>query len=317
MSNWSFLPKKTVTLDVSSNAIRLMVTSGKRVERWASAPLEPGVIEDGLVTDPPVLGAKIRRLMRSSGISGKRIIASIGGLYSLFRIVSVPESSEPTSDNMVLEAASEVMPVPVDQLYLSWQVVSNSETGNRAFVVGMPRNIVDAELQALGSAGITPQVLTLKGMALLKLVDEPQALIVNMEASSFDTVLITSGIPQLMRTQPQQPDVNLEERVDHLARTLWQTVHFYNSRMPHIPLEPSASLYLAGQLADNPEVADMVQSATNHPIAPLAIPLEYPRNLAVGQYAVNIGLAVGEVPTREHEEAESGEFNPEAVDVNE
>jgi type IV pilus assembly protein PilM len=302
MAVFSVFPKRTITLDVSSTAVRLLLVNGRRVEKWASAPIEPGLIEDGLIIDPPAFGAKVRRLMASSGIQGSKIVASVSGAYSVFRVLNLPEMDNRRNDDAVLEAAAGLMPVPVEELYISCQVVSDGELAEKAFVVGMPRNIVDAEIQALRGAGVNPHILNLKGLALSKLVDGQQAIIVNMEEDSIDIVLMSGGFPQIVRTVAARHNSNVEDRIDHLARTLWQTDSFLGSRQVRRSPDTDTPLFLAGPLADDPDVVDGVQSVTGHAVAPLAIPVEYPGSMSVSRYAVNVGLAVGEVATAREEE---------------
>ena len=298
------LSKRTITLDINSTAIRLLMTKGKRVERWASASLEPGLVEGGLISDPPALGNRVKQLMEFSKIRGKKVIASLSGLYSVSRILNVPKLAEQLTQQAVLQAAKEIMPVPLEELYLKWWVVAEDETEHQALILGMPRNLVDAEMQALKSVGIKPYDLRLKGMALMRMVDWQQALIVNMEPDSLDIVLVVDGIPQIMRTIAQQQNIPTEDWVEHLVQNLEQTTYFYDSRHPQSPLNPAAPLFLAGQLAENLDIVEMVQAKTSYPITPLAMPLEYPSNLPVPQYAVNIGLALQRISIPERIEGE-------------
>lgn len=309
MPSFSLLSNRTVTLDITSTAIRLLATSGKRVERWASAPLEAGLIENGLITDPPAVGARVKRLMISSGIKSSRVIASVPGLYSVFRLFQLPEAAAGRTRDTVPQAARDQMPVSEEELYLTWQALDEDERERRGFVVGLPRNIVDAEVQALRSVGITPYILNLKGMALLKLVEEPQALIVNLENDSFDVVLIARGIPQAIRTVALPRGADLEEMMERVARALWQTDSFFESRHFRGALDFAPPLFLAGQMAEDPDVVDMVQSRTHYSVAPLTVPLEHPRNLPLSQYAVNIGLAIRHMPAPVVEDL--GELTPE------
>lgn len=286
---------KTVTLDVSAGAIRLMSVIGNRVEKWASLPLEPGLIEDGLIVDPPALGAKVRRLMQSSRIYATRVVSSITGLCSVFRVDEVPESAEKRSmEKMVLETAKQQMPVPAEQLYVSWQVVADGTQGGKLCVVGLVKDILDAEVKALNSVGINPYILKLKGMALMKLVDRnTDCLIVHMEPDSTNLVLMAAdGLPLSMRSYAQKPEMDLEERMEALHRNLWQMQSYYEAHRSDPKDEGTTPLFLSGPIGENPDVAAELILSGNYEITPLAVPLEFPLNLPVAHYAVNLGLAV-------------------------
>lgn len=291
------MPRTTITLDISCTAIRLLAARGRRAETWASAPVQPGMIEQGLILDPEALGDRIKRLMQAGNMSGRKVVASVTGLYSICRLVRLPQllAEESKGEGPVMQAAMAAMPVPLEELYVSWQTIDDDEVGPLAFVIGTPRNIVDAQMQALRSAGIGARILNLKAMALIRLLNPQNALIVNMEPDSLDIALILDGLPLVMRTVVQQPDISLEERIESLATNLEQTTLFHDYRSPASPVSPDLPLFLAGQVADDPAVPVMVQDTVPYPLAPLEIPMEYPRNLPVYQYAVNIGLALAEV----------------------
>ncbi|MFC2071421.1 type IV pilus biogenesis protein PilM [Chloroflexota bacterium] len=281
-----------ITLEISSTDIRLMETDGDRVIRWASRSLEPGMFEEEVIVDPQALGAAIKQLMTSSGITGRNVTASVSGLYSLNRMVTVSAPDGVTRE-AVLEAAIEVMPLSEDELYLSWQTVAPVESGEQVLVVGVPRDVLDSEVQALKATGINPRVLDLKAMALTRAVNREQALILNIQPSSFDIILVVNGVAEIMRTSAWQPDeLTVEEKAEDLAVALELTLGFYNSHRPGFPLELTTPFFVTGQMSGDPALVENIQARLEYPFEPFTPPLQYPEHLPVSQYAVNIGLAL-------------------------
>jgi hypothetical protein len=284
-----------ITLDIDSTSVRLLETKGGVVRRWADASFEPVKAEGGEeASDELALGRTVKQLMVSSGIKSNKIIASISGLYSISRILS--ESSlpaAPTTEEAVLELANQIMPLSENRRYLSWQTLKADE-GERLFLtVGIAREIMDYEMRALKSVGITPQVVELKAMALVRVVNKEQALILNIEPSSFDIIIVAKGMPEIMRTTAwRQENLSLEDAAEHLARTLEMTVDFYNSNHLETPLDETLSLFITGQLSINLELVENIKAILVYPVEPLAPPLECPAYLPISQYAVNIGLAL-------------------------
>ncbi len=283
-----------VTLEISSTDIKLMETSGGKVIKWASHSLEPGMVEEEVITDPQAFGTTVRRLMTSSGIQARDIAISVSGLYSLSRIVTVSTPLEqPVTEEAVFEAAADVMPLSEEDLYISWQTIAPGEGGQLVLVVGMPRDILDSEMRALKSVGINPHTLDLKAMALVRAVNREKAIILNIEPTSFDIVIIVDGLAEAMRTTAwQQDDLSLEEAAEHLNSTMELTVSFYDSRHPGFPLDPATPLFITGQMSGNLALMEQLQAMASYPIEPLTPALEYPAHLPVSQYAVNIGLAL-------------------------
>ena len=42
-----------VNLFIEDSAVKLLVARGRRVEKWAKLPLEPGLVSDGLILTKP------------------------------------------------------------------------------------------------------------------------------------------------------------------------------------------------------------------------------------------------------------------------
>ena len=303
-----------VTLDVDSTAIRLMETERGTVKKWASIPLETGEVKEGEVSDQPTLGTMVKQLMSSSGIKASKVNVSVSGLYSISRIL--PMSGLPaglTTEEAVLEMAQDAMPLSEDKLYLSWQTVAAGEGEQNALVMGVPRDAIDGAVQSLRAAGLNPHILELKAMALTRVVNKEQAIILNIEPSSFDIVVAVNGVPEIMRTIPWQQDkLTEEDKVEHLGLTLELTVDFYNLRHHDAPLDPATPLFITGQTAEDSTLGEKLQDRLGYPVEPLAPPLECPENLPISQYAVNIGLALREtVPS---ESLGEGGYSP--LDIN-
>ena len=283
-----------VTLEISSTDIRLMQIEGGRVITWASLPVDPSMFKEGVISDPQALSAAVKQLISSSGIREGNVTASVSGLYSVSRIVTVPTPlGVSASREAILGEARGVMPFSEDELYISWQTLAAGEGGQQIVVVGVPRDVVDAEVQALRAAGLNLRILDLKAMALARAVNREQALILNIEPTSFDVIMVVGGIPEIMRTVAWQPgDLSVEDKAEQLVVALELTVGFYNSHHPGSPLDPATPLFITGQMSGDLALMERLQARVEYSIESLAPPLEYPEHLPVSQYAVNMGLAL-------------------------
>jgi len=303
-----------VTLDADSTAIRILEITGGKVKKWASIPLEVGEVEEGAVSELPDLGTMVKQLMSSSDIKAKKVNVSLSGLYSISRIL--PMSNLPgglTTEEAVLEIAKDVMPLSEDRLYLSWQTITAGGGEQNALLVGVPREVIDSEVQSLRAVGINPSVLELKAMALTRVVNKEQAIILNIDPASFDIIVAVNGIPEIMRTLPWQQDkLTQEDKVEHLALNIELTVDFYNLRHLDAHLDPATPLFITGQMSEDVTLGEKLEARLGYPIEPLVPPLECPENLPISQYAVNIGLALREVAPSEN--LEGGSYSP--LDIN-
>jgi len=302
------LTNKTITVDITSSAIRLLLASGDRVERWADAYIEPGLVSDGIVTDAAEMGDRIIKLMKSSRIRGKKVMVSVSGLYSVSRLVNLPHPNGHSREEMMSDLIADIVPLSPEEFYTSWKIVGTNGNGHRALFFGTPINIIDSVLSSLKCASLKPAGLNLKSMALLKLIDRQQALVANIEMDSADIILIADALPQVVRTIRRGMDVDMDEWVKDIETNMRQTILFFNTRFGGRRLEPEAPLYLTGKLATDPAIAGELSELIGCPLDGLPVPLECPPNMPTNQFAVNIGLAIKQphiLPMIEHTDWEA------------
>jgi len=298
-----------VTLNISPASVRLLSVSGREVKKWGSMPLPPGLIKDGLILKPKVVGAVIGSLFKSTGVPKKHVITSLTGLSFIHRILTLPRMESDSMFEAIQRAARKEMLLPPEELYLSGQPIGNG-TGEAGFlVVGVPRNPIDVLVQALKEAEIQSYIIDLNPLALARLAHRKEAIIVNLEPDCFDIVLVADGMPTIMHTITSRgPGATVEDNVRKLSDELLKTVEFYNNNHPQSPLSPTASLFLTGELSANADTGELIQDEVGHPIEPMRPPLKMPHDLPAASFATNIGLALKKLPQKSVTNGDSSYF---------
>jgi len=286
---------KIITVDIDDSTIRIVETRRGEVKKWASLAIPaPTEEETGAPPDPRGLSALIKQTMASAGIKTNRVVASISGLYSVNRFVpltSLPQ--RPTLQESVSMVIKETMPLTEDKLYFSWYnlPVSQEQTG-RVLILGVPRNVVDYRMRALKNIGISPRSLEPRAMALARVVGREQAVILNIEPTSFNIIIVINNVPEVMRTIAwESSGLGWDEKAEHLATSLELTRDYFNGRHPGL-LNPDTPLFITGQLSGDLPLVDRLRARVNCPVESLAPPLQCPAHLPVSQFAVNLGLAM-------------------------
>jgi Tfp pilus assembly PilM family ATPase/Tfp pilus assembly protein PilN len=279
-----------VTLDIEDTSIKLVLVRGRQIETAASLPLEPGLVHDGVIVDPVTVGHRISELMAANGISDNKVLVSISGIHAIYRPIPVPKLPR----NLLAEAATRemerVMPVPLNELYTSWQSVSLSDTETVICLVGLPRNTVDAILQALRQAGLKPEAMDVRPLALSRVADERNAIIINAQSTGFDIAVMMGGIPELLRSLPYTADAeSVDEKVAEIKEELDRTIAFYNSSHKGAEINTGVAAFISGELGD------MLAQTLEYRVKPLPQLLSYPGGFNAGDYAANIGLALRQV----------------------
>jgi type IV pilus assembly protein PilM len=276
-----------VTLDIEDTSIKMMVVRGKQVETAASLPLEPGLVHDGVIMDPATVGRRIGELLSAHGINEKKVVVSISGIHSIYRVVNIPKLPK----NLMAEAAKRemerLMPVPLNELYTSWQAINVSDIDTVICLVGMPRSTVDAMLETLCQTGLQPEVMDVRPLALARVADERDALIINVQPFGFDIVVMIDGIPELLRSLPFPADAaSPDEKIAEVKEELERTVGFYNSSHKGSEITNRMAVFISGELGE------MLAGTLEYRGKPLPQLLMYTDSLNTSEYAANIGLAL-------------------------
>lgn len=285
------------TLYISDTSIRLMVTRGKRISKLADASLDVNLDDLSSKVSEDELVAKIKHLLKTHKVSAKKVVVGLSGLHCLSRPAVLPLLPKAMIDEAMIREAKRVLPVPTEQLHISWQVLSVSEGKMRAFMVAIPRQIADTLVSIMHQVGLKPYLMDIKPLALARLVQEPTAVVVDAQTREFDIVILADGIPQPVRTVtfPQEA-LPLQDKFLIVKDELERTIQFYNSNSPGNPLQPDVNVFVSGELADELELFQSMTKELGHRVWPLTSPLKCPKQLDPAHYLVNIGLALKELP---------------------
>ena len=302
---------KKVTLYIEDTEIKLVVTKGKQVEKWASLLLESGLVSDGVIVDETQVADSIKALFKLQGVEAKKVIVGLSGLNSIFRVISVPELPQAIIPEAVMNEARRVLPVPLEQVYLSYQRIPSPAGEIRLFLVAYPRNSTDTLVGTLHKAGLKPHIMDLAPLALCRCADAPRAIIVNSWLTYLDIVVMADRIPQVIRSLSLPTEaISLEEKLPSIAEELNRTVAFYNSSHQDQPLDSSVPVFVSGDLAEAPDIWPSLVSELGYSVSVLTSPIQFPPVFNPSQFMVNIGLALkGQLPKGEETNFSMVDFN--------
>ena len=287
--------QETVTVNIEERSLRLLTVKEGEVQKWGQAPLEPGLVENGLVRDPAQVGLALETLFREHKASKKGVITSLTviGLGSTSQIFDLPKMRPNLLADAIAREAKRAMPVPVDELYLSYQVIGEKEDMQQVYVLGAPRDLVDAHITAFQMAEIQIKAIDLKPLALVRAINKRNAVIADLENESFHVVVVGDGIPDITRSAVLHREaLDPQQKARRLVEEVVRTIDFYNHSHPDNLLEPSVPVFLTGELTGIPTVNETIQANMGYTIETPTPPLVCPETLPLPQFMVNIGLAL-------------------------
>ncbi|MDD5093960.1 MAG: pilus assembly protein PilM [Dehalococcoidia bacterium] len=281
------------TITIESTDLRFMVSDGSQIKRWGSVPLEPGIVKDGLILEPDAMCGALSELIASKQMGKGNVIAGLSGFKSVHRNIELPKMPKKLIGDAILAEAKRVMPISLEQIYVSWQNLSQkNDELQRFFLLGVPQNMMDAQIHCLHHAGIEPRMMNLKPLALARMVNRAEALIIDIEPEGCSIILIAGGIPAIMRSIVMNPDYSSSDRAQYILQEFDRTLQFYESSYVDHPLGPETPIFLTGLLSGEEELTQAIASGAGYHIEPLESPLACPADFPLAQYAVNTGLAL-------------------------
>jgi type IV pilus assembly protein PilM len=287
--------QETVTVSIEESSLRLLTVKSGTVQKWGQLPLEPGLIEKGLVRDPAQVALALETLFGEQQAPKEGVITSLTviGLGSTSQIFDLPKMRPNVLAEAIHREARRAMPMPVDELYLTYQIVGERGDMQQIYVLGAPRDLVHAQITAFQMAGIKLQAMDLKPLALVRAVNQEDAVIADLESESFHVIVVRDSIPDITRSAVLHGGgLDAQQKAYRLVEELTRTIDFYNHSHPDKRLEPTVPVFLTGELPSVPTVHEIIQAEVGYSIETPRPPLAYPDALPLPQFVVNMGLAL-------------------------
>lgn len=300
------MAKETVTIYIDDSAIRVLIAKGRSVQSWGDMPLEPGLVKDGVVLDQDAVAEKVKELWQTAGrrrkaIKPVKVIAGISGINCLHRLLTLPELPKDLLPEAVKREASRVLGVPLAELYLFWQVLPSLKGEILVYLVALPRNSVDSLVSTLRKAGVNPYLMDLKPLAIARTITGLNAIVVDVQPSGLDVVIMMDRIPQVVRSIPLPREASLEDRMPVIREELGRAIVFYNSSHMDRPIGADVPLLVSGELAERADMWGVLLGERKRPVQVLPSPIEAAEGFPHSRYLTNIGLALKAVLAAEKE----------------
>ena len=283
---------KSISLYIEDTEVKLLVTNGNQVEKWATLELDSGLVSEGVILDESRVADSIKQLFKLQGISETRVTAGLSGLNSVFRVISIPEVSKNLLPEAVRNEAGRVLPMPLSQVYYSYQQIPSTKGEMRLFLAAYPKASTDAMLSTVIKAGLKPKFLDLAPLALARCVNANRAIIINAWLTFVDIIILSDRIPVVIRSLSLPVESSsAQERLSSIAEELNRTITFYNTTYPDKPLEKSTEIFISGDTTLEKESKEYLEQL-GHPVRLSKPSLAYPEVFNPTQYMVNLGLAL-------------------------
>jgi len=283
--------KRILALSIEGNDIRILSYSNNAVDSWKSVPFGANLLKMGQVADPVGMGEVIKSAVEGIDTARCYVLCAMPGLKSVSRIISVPNVNKKDMEALIPREVRRTMTVSEEDNYFHWQVLPVEAAQARVFVLAVPKEPMSLLLQSLSNAGLHPSQIDLKPLALMRAINQKDAIIANCEGNSMELVIVSDDIPVLIRSVFLGEGVaNQDYAVGRISDELGRTVVTYNEINKERPLDQDVPIYLTGAAASGVPFALNVAALTGRTVQPLEAPVTVPADLPIAEYMVNIGL---------------------------
>lgn len=283
----------TIALHVSESHIGFLATEGEYAVGWGSRSLADEIVNGGRIIDPQALANAIDSLLSKVNPLQAQIVLCVSGTRSLPRIVKIPAIEKRLVEGAIRYEAERQLPVPVDDLYLSYLPIDSLDSEAGYYIVGVPRSIIDTHVKTLELTKFKRYYVDLKGLALARSINRSDGLIADVSDSTVDIVIVAQGVPVMMRSVPiGSESLPVKEKARQASAVIQSSIQYHNKIHPIMIIGNDTPIYLTGRYATE-ELRDATASeGIRNPIEFAPSPLKHPENFPAQHYASNLGMAI-------------------------
>jgi type IV pilus assembly protein PilM len=294
----------SIGLDIDGRYLAAAQVSGGRVTRCASQNLPEGLVRDGEVSDPEVLGQHLKSFASAAGLP-RNVRLGVANQQIVVRVVELPRiEDDKQRDAAVRFQASEAIAMPLDEAVLDHQIAGFTTAADgtprmQVVLVAARRKMIETLLEAVKAAGLKAEGVDLDAFALVRALavddeEEVPRARVFCHLGGVSNLAVAVGT-NCFFTRPLSAVWDEEDAGSRLADEIRLSIDYY---MTQPQAKPVGEVVLSGPGSVNGELVETLETQLGMPIqvpAPLGVldgsvlgPTEDPH-----RYTVAAGLSLG------------------------
>jgi Tfp pilus assembly PilM family ATPase len=294
----------SIGLDIDGRYLAAAQVNGGRVTRCASQNLPEGLVRDGEVSDPEVLGQHLKSFASAANLP-RTVRLGVANQQIVVRVVELPRiEDDKQRDAAVRFQASEAIAMPLDEAVLDHQIAGfttgpDGTPRMQVVLVAARRKMIETLLEAVKAAGLKAEGVDLDAFALVRALavdteeEDPRARVF-CHLGGVTNLAVAVGT-NCFFTRPLSAVWDEEDAGSRLADEIRLSIDYY---MTQPQAKPVGEVVLSGPGSVNGELVEALETQLGMPIqvpAPLGVldgsvlgPTEDPH-----RYTVAAGLSLG------------------------
>lgn len=196
MINFLTLKPEAFGLDINDSSLKIIKLKKKhgflQPVSYNEKKIEPGIIKNGIIQDEDVFVKTIKEALSAvmgEKLKTKYVIASLPEEKSFSQVIQMPKMKKEELKSAVLFEAENYIPLPIDKVYLDFQVIDpvvDHLDHLDVFIIAVEKTIIDSYILCLEKAGLVPLAFEVETQAIARTL-------IKNETSSAPLVLIDFG----------------------------------------------------------------------------------------------------------------------------
>lgn len=189
-----YTDKPLFGLDIGFSTLKAMqiapVKKQLRIVGYGVAPYDPKIMKDGVIASPEKLAAVVQELFAKhivGTINTRRVAISVPAGKVFSRTMKLPKVAGTNLEDAVRLEAEQYIPMPINELYLGYNVISQSDKETELLAMAAPKKIIDSYVALARLTGLEPVAFDTTISAATRLFVQADA------QSDVPTVLIDFG----------------------------------------------------------------------------------------------------------------------------
>ncbi|NLL18952.1 MAG: type IV pilus assembly protein PilM [Clostridia bacterium] len=309
---------RVVGLEFDEGAIRGVEITKKgtvlTVSAYSQVAVAKEAIREGLLFDQGAIVEALEELWVKGKFRSKEIVIGVSNQGVIIRFALFPKVTPNRLDNLVRLQAQEHLPVPMDTVFLDYDVIGTKSDGERemleVLLVAGRKEMLESFLQVLTAARLKPKEIEVLPLTLLRFLKKGDAekvvAVIDIAQGLSNMVIADSMKPRMARMMPTGMDAAerlvaatreegigvMEDSFDNelLANNIQATIGFYQSHKEARPVEKILLSGIGSQVAG---LAESLESRLHLPVKQIN-PVEYLElklNSGPGMDFIKYGLA--------------------------
>lgn len=154
-------------LDIGHSTIKVMqidTDRGKksRVVGYGMTNFPPQAIINGIVVNFQAIGKVMYDLFKDNlhgNIYTRRVACTLPTSHTYNRLMKIPPMAESDISEAIRLEAEQYIPMPINNLYIDYEISKRDDSGIELLMVATPKNIVDSYIKLLESLDLEPVAL--------------------------------------------------------------------------------------------------------------------------------------------------------------